>query len=206
MMKRVRSPRWAALPLLGLLLTACGGPGGGPARLPPMPDMQTLVQGASLGPGDVVEVRVYQEPELTGLYRVGPDGTFDFPLVGAVMADGLGPGDLAERLTQRLRDGYLRDPQVSVFVKELNSKKIVVLGEVHKPGTFPYEDQMTIVQAVSLAGGLKTLAAKNSVVLTRVVDGEEKKFVVPFEKIGLGTETNVLLQPGDIIFVPESWL
>lgn len=187
-------------------LAGCGGGGAEARALPPMPDTQTLVQGASLGPGDVVEVRVYQEKELTGLYRVAGDGSFDFPLVGAVPAAGLSPSQLAALLTEKLKDGYLRDPQVSVFVKEHNSKKIFVLGEVSKPGTFPYEDQMTIVQAVTLAGGLKPLAAKNGVVLTRVVEGEEKKFVVPFEEIGLGRKPNVRLQPGDIVFVPESWL
>lgn len=171
-----------------------------------MPDTRVLLQGAALGSGDVIEVRVYQEKELTGLYRIGAEGSFDFPLVGKVEATGLTPGDLADRLTIRLKDGYLRDPQVSVFVKEFNSKKVFVLGEVSKPGTFKYEDQMTIVQALTLAGGLKALAARNRVVLTRVVEGEERKYVVPFEEISVGKAPNVVLQPGDIIFVPESWL
>ena len=81
-----------------------------------------------------------------------------------------------------------------------------VLGEVQKPGTFKVEDAMSLVQAVTLAGGFKPQAAKNNVVLTRVVEGAEQKFVVPIERIGLGQEANVLLQPGDIVFVPESWL
>jgi polysaccharide export outer membrane protein len=95
---------------------------------------------------------------------------------------------------------------VTVFVKESNSKKIFVLGEVQKPGTFPFENSMTVVQAITLAGGFKDLADKNRTVVTRVVDGTEKKFVVPVEAIGLGREQNVLLQPGDIVFVPETWL
>lgn len=193
-----------ALAVVGL--AACGGGPAGEARLPPTPDTASVLQGAELGAGDVVEVRVYQEAELTGLYRVDADGTFDFPLVGQVAAGGKTPGELSQILTERLKDGYLRDPQVSVFVKEFNSKKVFVLGEVHKPGTFKYEDRMTIVQAITLAGGLKPLAAKNGIVLTRVVAGAEEKFVVPFEQIGLGREPNVALQPGDIVFVPESWL
>ena len=192
--------------LLGAALVACGGRPSG-TSIPPTPDTQTLLQGAVLGVGDVVEVRVYQEKGLTGLYRVEAGGTFDFPLVGAVQAAGRTAQDLGEALTGRLRDGYLRDPQVSVFVKEFNSKKVFVLGEVAKPGTFKYEDRMTIVQAVTLAGGLKPLAAKNKLVLTRIVaGGGEEKFVIPFEAIGMGREPNVLLQPGDIVFVPESWL
>ncbi|MCA9538062.1 MAG: polysaccharide biosynthesis/export family protein [Myxococcales bacterium] len=194
-----------AAPLLTVLaFCACGGPEA--AGVPPMPDTEVLLQSAALGPADVVEVRVYQERELSGLYRVGADGGFDFPLVGRIEAADRTPSQLAGLLTDRLKDGYLRDPQVSVFVKEFNSKKIFVLGEVSKPGTFIYEDRMTIVQAITLAGGLKTLAARNRLVLTRRMNGEERKFVVPFEDISLGRAANVLLQPGDIVFVPESWL
>ena len=109
-------------------------------------------------------------------------------------------------ITDRLRDGYLRSPQVSVFVKEFNSKKVFVLGEVNKPGTFRYESQMTIVQAVTLAGGLKALAAKNRLILTRVEEGSEKKYVIPFTQISEGGVKNVFLQPGDIVYAPESWL
>lgn len=196
--------RTRLLPILVLVLAACGGPA--QEKLPPTPERAVLLQGAALGPGDVVEVRVYQEKELTGLYRVDADGTFNFPLVGIVRAAGLNAGNLAQQLTKRLAEGYMRDPQVSVFIKEFNSKKVFVLGQVAKPGTFKYEDKMTIVQAVTLAGGLKPLAASNRIVLTRVVSGEEKKFVVPFDDVGKGDEQNVLLQPGDIVFVPETWL
>ncbi|MGK0358930.1 MAG: protein involved in polysaccharide export with SLBB domain, partial [Bradymonadia bacterium] len=125
---------------------------------------------------------------------------------GQIEAGGKSPNTLATELTQRLKDGFIRDPQVSVLIKEFNSKKVVVVGNVREPGTFRFEDDMTIVQAISLAGGLTQLAEKNGLVLTRVIDGNEKKFVVPFESIGLGRAPNVILQPGDIVFVPESWL
>lgn len=189
---------------LAALFAACGPPP--PTELPPMPDLGELQSAALLGPGDVIEVRVYQEKELSGLYRLGTDGRFDFPLVGEIEGAGQSPGALADLLVERLRDGYLRDPQVSVFVKEQNSKKVFVLGEVHKPGTFTYQEQMSVVQAVTLAGGLKTLAARDRLVLTRVVEGVERKYVVPFDAISNGQAPNVLLQPGDILFVPESWL
>ena len=204
-MSSVLDGRWFWLWLL-VTLSACGPVPQGSRTMPPMPDLSDLMQGATLGGGDVVEVRVYQEKELSGLYRLSSEGTFNFPLVGIVEAKGQSAGQLSILLTERLRDGFLRNPQVSVFVKEHNSKKVFVLGEVVKPGTFKFEDGMSIVQAITLAGGLKPLAAKNDVVLTRVVDGEEKKFLVPFEAIGLGQQPNVMLQPGDIVFVPESWL
>ncbi len=185
-------------------LAGCGGPQ--TPAFPPLPEAARACQSAGLGPGDVVEVRVYEEKDLTGLYRLGPDGGFTFPLVGPVAAAGQTPNALAATLTERLKDGYLRDPQVSVFVKESNSKKVFVLGEVARPGTFTYDDQMTIVQAVTLAGGLKTLAAANRLRLTRVVDGQEQQYEVPFEDISSGRAPNVSLRPCDIVFVPESWL
>lgn len=195
----------ALFPCVALLCLACGT---NPAlrQPPPTPDITQLKTSAALGPGDLVEVRVYQEKELTGLHRLEADGTIRMHLVGLVSAEGLSTNELATAITERLKDGYIRDPQVTVLVKEFNSKKVFVLGKVRKPGTFRFEDDMTIVQAVSLAGGLTKLAEKNGIVLTRVVEGSEQKFVVPFENIGLGRAPNVTLQPGDIVFVPESWL
>ena len=98
----------------------------------------------------------------------------------------------------------LRNPQVSIFVKEYNSKKVFVFGEVQKPGTFVFEDTMNIVQAVTLAGGFAAHAAKNSVSVTRLVDGEEQRIKVAVDDIGTGRAANFPLRPGDIVFVPES--
>lgn len=194
------------LMLLVGLQVAIGCGGNTKVVAPPMPDMKVLMQSATLGPGDVIEIRVYQEKELSGLYRVGPSGEFEFPLIGSVNALSTTPGQLVQQLTERLRNDYLVNPQVSVFVKEFNSKKIFVLGQVRKPGTFRYESEMTIVQAVTLAGGLKALASRNRIILTRVEKGDEKKYVIPFSQISEGVVKNVFLQPGDIIYAPESWL
>ena len=176
------------------------------AKLPPTPDVAHLLKGSTLGPGDVIAVRVFEEENLSNTYRLAADGTINMPLIGVVTAMDLTPEKLESAIEGKLRDGYLRNPQVTVLIKEANSRKVFVLGEVRKPGTFRYEDKMTIVQAVTLAGGLKELAAGDRVVLTRVVDDAEQKFVIPFGEISQGKSTNVLLQPGDIVFVPESWL
>lgn len=189
-----------------LLLGLCGCGGSNAVVAPPLPDMHVLLQSATLGPGDVVEIRVYQEKELSGLYRVGPSGDFDFPLIGSINAVAATPSALVGQITERLKNDYLVNPQVSIFVKEFNSKKVFVLGQVKKPGTFRYESEMTIVQAVTLAGGLKALASKNRIILTRVEKGDEKKYVIPFARISEGGVKNVFLQPGDIIYAPESWL
>ena len=186
-------------------LVACGG-SQKQTVFPPMPNLKEVQQSSALGAGDVLQVRVYKEKELTGVYRLDEKGRFSFPLIGEIEALGISPIDLSQQIEARLRKGYIRDPQVTIFVKEFNSKKVFVLGEVVRPGTFRYENRMTIVQAVTLAGGLKKLAAKDRVVLTRKSGGDEEKFVLPFEAISQGKAKNVFLQPGDIVFVPESWL
>jgi polysaccharide export outer membrane protein len=91
-----------------------------------------------------------------------------------------------------------------VLVKEYNSKKIFVFGEVQKPGTFPYQDGMSVVQAVTLAGGFTKTASQNSTSVTRHVGGTETKIKVSVQDIALGKAANLTLEPGDIVYVPES--
>ena len=159
---------------------------------------------STLGPADVIEVRVFQEPELSGVFQVGPQGDIVFPLCRRVAVGGLTANATAEALRTCLADGFLRNPQVSVLVKEYNSKKVFVFGEVQKPGTFLFEDGMSVVQAITLAGGFTKSASQNSTSVTRLVSGEEVKVKVSVQDIALGKAPNVLLQPGDIVYVPES--
>ena len=140
----------------------------------------------TLGTNDLLEVRVYGEADLTGVYRVAPEGFIDFPLCGKVKVVGLTPTQAADSLTGCLKQGFLRRPQVSVLVKEFNSKKVFVFGEVTKPGSFSYEEGMTIIHAVSQAGGLTRTASKNTVNVTRVLDGREVKVPVSVEDIVQG--------------------
>lgn len=164
----------------------------------------TAMAATALGPGDVFDVRVYGEPELSGTYQVGADGAVVFPLCQRVEVGGLAPNEAAGRIRACLAEKFMRDPQVSVLVKEYNSKKVFVFGEVQKPGTFTYEDGMSIVQAVTLAGGFTKTAAQNSTSVTRRVDGAEQKIKVTVQDIALGKAPNFTLEPGDIVFVPES--
>ncbi|MGC4122088.1 MAG: polysaccharide biosynthesis/export family protein [Myxococcales bacterium] len=170
------------------------------------------VANSALGVGDVLEVRVYQEPDLSGAFRVATEGTIDYPFCGRIKVSGLSSSALVDLLTSCLKNGYLKRPQVTVFLKEYNSQKVFVFGEVQKPGTFAFEPQMTIIQAVTLANGFTKMAAKDSVIVTRVVvdektlQSDERKVKVPVESIGEGREKNFFMQPGDIVYVPESFL
>lgn len=163
-------------------------------------------EGTLLGPGDVFEVRVYREPDLSGVFQVAPDGTVDFPLVGNLRIEGLTSSQAALTLRTRLQDGLLNDPFVTVQVKEFQSKRIYVLGQVERPGTFRYEEGMSVVQAVTLAGGFSKTSRPNATVVTRIVNGAETRSEVPVEDISRGRQRNFYLRPGDIVFVPESLL
>ncbi|MEW5743075.1 MAG: polysaccharide biosynthesis/export family protein [Myxococcota bacterium] len=191
-----------------LSLGACVGPKTTGTQLRPdqlaAPDAG--VNANTLAANDLLEVRVYQEVDLSGVYRVSPDGHLNFPLCGKVMVGGMTAGEAADAITACLKKDFLRRPQVSVLVKEFNSKKVFVFGEVQKPGAYSFEEGMTIIHAVSQAGGFTKTASKNAVNVTRVVEGQEVKVPVKVEDIVIGRDKNFPLQPGDIIFVPESFL
>jgi len=164
------------------------------------------LQMVGLGPGDVFEVRVYGEAELSGQHRIAADGSIDLPLVGQMVVGGLTRQEIAERIEEKLQGGFLRSPSVSVFVKEYNSRKIFVLGQVKSPGTFAFAAGMNIVEAITLAGGFLSSANANFVVVTRKKDGEEQRIPVPVEKISQGLASNLDLQAGDIVFIADRLL
>jgi polysaccharide export outer membrane protein len=156
---------------------------------------------SAFGPGDLFDIRVFNEADLTGTYQVGNDGTIAFPLIGRVTVDGKLPSEVEAEIQTRLADGFLRNPQVSVLPKEYRSKKVSVVGQVKQPGTFQYQEGMSVVEAVSKAGGFTPLARKNAVRVTRKSNG--KSFTVAVEDISRGKSPNFTLRPGDVVYVPE---
>jgi polysaccharide export outer membrane protein len=156
-----------------------------------------------VGVDDSFDVRVYGDTELSGTYRVATDGTIDFPLAGRILVAGLRTGEIQARLTERLKDGYLKNPQVTVLMKEWNSRKISVLGQVKNPGSVPYHPRMTIVDAIALAGGFTGIAAKNAVSLRREAAGKVESHIYRVADITEGRSNNVLVLPGDVLVVEE---
>ena len=169
-------------------------------------DLSEHLKKVGLGPGDVFELRVYREKELTGTHRISSEGDVDVPLIGRVKVDGLTPGEIGEIISNKLQEGYIREPSVSIYPKEYNSKKIIVLGEVAKPGTFPFKNNMTVVEAITLAGGFKSSANKNYVVVTRKIEGKERRIEVPVQDITEGLASNLALNAGDIVFIHDRLL
>ncbi len=158
----------------------------------------------TFGPGDVFSVRVYGEEAMTGSQQVAPDGTINFPLLGAVHVSGLEPTEVAQKIQSELveRD-LLRAPHVSVYVEEYVSKRVSVVGAVANPGAFALVPGMTVVQAISMAGGFSSLADRNATVVTRRADGEIIRYRVPVERVTKGQAADIEVAAGDIIFVPE---
>ena len=158
----------------------------------------------TLGPGDVFSVRVYGEDAMTGSHQVAPDGTINFPLLGAIAVSGLEPTQVAERIQTELRDrDLLHNPHVSVYVEAYSSKRVSVVGAVANPGTFPLEPGMTVVQAISMAGGFSSLADRDGTVVTRHVADEIIRYRVPVARVTKGQAEDIEVAAGDIIFVPE---
>jgi protein involved in polysaccharide export with SLBB domain len=156
-----------------------------------------------LGVDDVFEIRVVGEPDLSGEYRVGNDGMIDYPYIGRVQVLALRPSELQQDLTSRLKDGWIRNPQIGVMVTQWNSRKVAVLGEVAKPGPLPYTPRMTIVDAIAAAGGFSVTAAKNSVRLRREANGRVETKSYRVADISEGRAPNVVILPGDVLVVDE---
>jgi polysaccharide export outer membrane protein len=157
-----------------------------------------------IGLGDVLEVSVWKNPELSVTVPVRPDGRISVPLLGDVQAAGLTPLALKTALTDGYKE-YITAPGVSVVVKEIHSRKIYVTGEVAHPGTYDLEPRGKLMQALALAGGLTPYARGRVVLLRDGHDGrQEKRMEVELKSIinGKKPEDNVLLQPGDTLVVP----
>jgi polysaccharide export outer membrane protein len=162
--------------------------------------MSTIV-----GPGDVFEVSVLGEKEIPKEFRVQPDGTVDFPYLDRVAVAGLEPQQIEELIKKELVERkILVDPQVTLIVKQYNSKKVSVVGAVQKPGSLAWSEGMKLVDAISLAGGLTSLADGDHVLITRNV-GSSKTVTatVSVDDITDGKTPDVPLQAGDTIKVDQ---
>lgn len=191
------------LPAVASLLFASLAVSCGPAARMERPP-SSGEEDTTLGASDVFDIRVFGEEDLSGTYRVAQDGTIDFPLIGRVEVAGLEPTDVADLIEERLRVAqYMRDPQVSIFVQEYNSKRISVLGAVREPGSFPMQSGLTVVQAISLAGGFTALANRDGTTVARRVNGQIQRIPVHVDRITSGQEEDVVIRAQDIIYVPE---
>ena len=183
-------------------LTGCGDPP--PASYPTTGPASPDPVEAPLGPGDVFELHIYYgSNELKSTHRLNASGKISVQYIGQVDASGKRVAELEQVVQQRLADGYLREPVVSITLMEANSQRVTVYGQVEKASTIPFTSGMTIVEAIAQSGGFKAMAKKNAVQVTRVINGKKVSFTVPVESIGEGKRPNFAMEPGDTVFVPE---
>ena len=178
---------------------------------------QTPTMGYTLGPGDVLRVSVYDNPDLSQEVTIEADGAFSYPLIGRVQAAGLPVRQLEGLLAQRFAEGYLVSPQVGVTVTQHKSQLVYVIGAVKTPGSYPLQRQTTLLEVLSAAGG-PTPEAGSEVVLTHAADkqalpssttrvsaaanGQPAMRVSLEQLMAGGVPQRISLQDGDVVYVP----
>ena len=159
--------------------------------------------GYVIGPEDVLKINIWKEPEMSGDVPVRPDGKISLTLLGDVQAAGLTPTQLTTQITDLLKK-YLDDPRVTVTVGAVNSRRVFILGQVGRPGAFPLLPDMTVLQALSTAGGLSLYAAADKIYVLRIENGNQVKLAFQYKQVIKGNkpEQNIVLKSGDTIVVP----
>jgi polysaccharide export outer membrane protein len=176
--------------------------------VPAMPD-ETVKKSATVDPNyvigaqDVLDINVWKEPDVSRTVPVRPDGKISLPLLNDVQAAGLTPAQLAAQVTDSLKK-YVTNPQVTVIVTVINSQRVYILGEVTRPGAFPLIPGMSVLQALSSAGGFTQFAKVKSIFVRRFENGKEEKFPFNYREVigGKKPEQDILLKAGDTIVVP----
>ena len=156
-----------------------------------------------IGPQDVLDISVWKEPEVSRVLPVRPDGKISLPLLRDVQAAGLTPSQLEARITEGLT-GFITAPDVTVIVTAINSRRIYIVGEMTRPGAYPLLPGMTVLQALSNAGGFTQFANTKNIYVLREENGKQMKYPFNFKEVvkGKKSEQNINLKSGDTIVIP----
>jgi polysaccharide export outer membrane protein len=167
------------------------------------PKSATEDPGYVIGEEDVLNISVWKEPEITRTVPVRPDGKISLPLINDVQAAGLTPMKLAAEIAEKLRK-FIPDVEVTVIVTQINSRRYYILGEVGRPGAFTLLPNMTVLQALSSAGGFSQFADTKNIYVLRSENGKQVKLPFNYRDVvkGQRVEQNIVLKPGDTIVVP----
>jgi len=180
---------------------------------PPLPPSEEFYipesDSAGISKGDILDIKVYMEDDLSGEYTVLEDGTISFPLLGIVVVEGLSKLEAEQMLEELLEKDYLVDPHVNIITKEVSAqKKVTIIGEVKEPGSYPFPANggLNLVEAISMAGGFTRYASTRGVRVIRASRISRKNVITPdVNAILNGKKKDLELEPGDMIIVPESF-
>jgi polysaccharide export outer membrane protein len=197
----------AAILLLFVWSASCAIAAGAPVGEAPAANAEGVDSNYVIGPGDVLQVFVWRNPELTVTVPVRPDGKISTPLVEDMVAVGKTPSTLARDVEQKLGE-YVRSPQVNVIVTQPASafSQVKVIGQVMKPQALPYREGMKVLDAVLAVSGIAQFAAPNRAKLLRTENGRQKEIPIKLGKLlnDGDMKQNLALKPGDVLLVPES--
>jgi polysaccharide biosynthesis/export protein len=170
---------------------------------PVVPPNTAVPKGFVIGPEDVLAVHFWRDQEMSGDVTVRPDGMITLPLVGDIRAAGFTP-ELLKHEIEKAASRLITEPSVTVAVKEINSRKVFITGEVTKPGPYPLSGPRTVMQLIAVAGGLLEYADKDNIVVLRTTGGQQKSYKFRYSDVSRGRslEQNIELQPGDTVVVP----
>lgn len=175
-----------------------------PAPAPAQPFFRRGGSDYKIGRQDLLEIRVFDLEELDQTVRVADDGSISLPLLGPLQVAGLTKGELEGLIARLLEERFVRNPQVTIFVKEYESKKVAVSGAVKKPDTYEMLGEKTLLEMISLAGGLDKDLGREIVIFRPGEDGATERIAVDLERLVYAADPalNLTVEPGDIIYVP----
>ncbi len=176
----------------------------GPVSVPPtVPSGVALPSGYVIGPEDVLDIVFWRDKDMSTQVIVRPDGRITLPLINDVQASGLSPEQLRDALMTAATK-YVQDPNVSVVVKAINSRKVFITGQVAKPGSYPLTGPTTVMQIIAVAGGLHEFADAKNIIIMRNENGRPVAYPFNYKDVlkRKNLKQNIELKPGDTVVVP----
>ena len=173
------------------------------AAVAPRPTDPVVPAGYVIGTDDVLSIVYWKDKDMSADAKVRPDGRIALPLINEVQAAGLTPEQLHKKLTEESKK-YMEDANITVVVREINSRRAFITGEVYKPGPYPLTSPTTVLQLISLAGGLREYADAKKIVIMRSENGRQISLPFNYKDVAAGKklEQNIELKPGDTVVVP----
>jgi polysaccharide export outer membrane protein len=157
----------------------------------------------TIGPDDVLGIVFWRDADMTGDVVVRPDGMITLPLLNDIKAAGLRPDELRLKIVEAAAK-LIEDPNVSVVIRQINSRNVFITGQVARPGPYPVSGEMRVLQLIAVAGGLLEFADQKNITITRVENGKTEYFKFNYKDVARGknTDQNRVLKPGDTVVVP----
>ncbi len=173
------------------------------AAAAPRPSDPVVPAGYVIGTDDVLSIVYWKDKDMSADAKVRPDGRIALPLINEVQAAGLTPEQLHQRITEESKK-YMEDANITVVVREINSRRVFITGEVNKPGPYPLTSATSVLQLISLAGGLRDYANSKKIVIMRTENGRSISLPFNYKDVASGRklEQNIELKPGDTVVVP----